>query len=61
MRKYRCEIWITREESFYVEADSEKEAKEKIEKIAAEKKKPDEEITGKYIHEVYNKQERESN
>lgn len=59
MRKYRCEIWITREQIFYVEADSDKEAKEKLGKIAAEKKKPGEEITGKYIHKVYNKQERE--
>jgi hypothetical protein len=55
MKKYRCEIWFTREETFFVNADLEKEAKEKLEKIVAEKKKPNEKITGKYIHEVYNK------
>lgn len=52
MKKYRCEIWITREELFYVEADSDKEAKEKLEKIIAEKKNLNEKITGKYI-QVY--------
>ena len=57
MRKYRCKIWLTREHTFYVNANSEKEGKEKLEKIAAEIKKPGEEITSKYIHEVYNKQD----
>lgn len=61
MKKYCCEIWFTREETFFVNAKSEKEGKEKLEKIIAEKKKPDEKITGKYIHEVYNKQEDRNN
>jgi len=54
-RKYYCKIWFTREESFYVNATYEKVAKVILGKIATEKKKHGEEITGKYIHEVYNK------
>jgi predicted nucleic acid-binding Zn ribbon protein len=54
-RKYRCQIWLTREVSFYVKASCEKVAKAILERIAAEKKKPGEEVTSKYIHEVCNK------
>lgn len=60
MKKYRCEIWFTREETFFVNAYSEKEAKKILERIVAEKKNLNEKITGKYIHEVYNKQERKA-
>ena len=41
--KYHCELWITKPDKFLVEADSIKEAKEKVVKIAAEKMKMEDE------------------
>ena len=52
MRKYHCELWITRPDEFLIEADSIEEAKEKVAKIAAEKIKKGEKKVGQFIHEV---------
>lgn len=52
MRKYQCELWITKPDEFLIEADSIKEAKEKVAKIAAEKIKKGEKKVGQFIHEV---------
>ena len=52
MRKYHCELWITKPDEFLIEADSIKEAKEKVVKIASEKIKKGEKKVGQFIHEV---------
>ena len=52
MRKYHCELWITKPDEFLIEADSIEEAKEKVAKIAAEKIKKGEKKVGQFIHEV---------
>ena len=39
MRKYHCELWITKPNEFLIEADSIKDAKKKVSKISAEKMK----------------------
>ena len=52
MRKYHCELWITKPDEFLIEADSIEEAKEKVAKIAAEKMKKGEKKVGQFIHEV---------
>ena len=52
MRKYHCELWITKPDGFLIEADSIEEAKEKVAKIAAEKIKKGEKKVGQFIHEV---------
>ncbi|WP_295155195.1 hypothetical protein [Selenomonas sp. AE3005] len=50
--KYHCELWITKPDEFLIEADSIKEAKEKVAKIAAEKMKDGDKKVGQFIHEV---------
>ena len=52
MRKYHCELWITKPDEFLIEADSIKDAKKKVSKIAAEKIKKGEKKVGQFIHEV---------
>ena len=52
MRKYHCELWITNPDEFIIEADSIKDAKKKVSKIAAEKIKKGEKKVGQFIHEV---------
>lgn len=50
--KYHCELWITKPDEFIIEADSIKDAKKKVVKIAAEKMKDGERKVGQYIYEV---------
>lgn len=50
--KYHCELWITKPDEFIIEADSIKDAKKMVVKIAAEKMKDGERKVGQYIHEV---------
>ena len=50
--KYHCELWITKLDEFLIEADSIKDAKEKVVKIAAEKMNYGEKKVGQFIHEV---------
>ena len=52
MSKYHCELWITKPDEFLIEADSIKDAKEKVVKIAAEKMNDGEKKVGQFIHEV---------
>ena len=52
MRKYHCELWITKPDEFLIEADSIKEAKERVAKIASEKMKKGEKKVGQFVHEV---------
>ena len=50
--KYHCELWIKKPNEFLIEADSIEEAKDKVNKIAAEKMKNGEKKVGQFIHEV---------
>ena len=50
--KYYCELLIAKPDEFIIEADSIKDAKEKVVKIAAEKMKDGEKKVGQFIHEV---------
>lgn len=52
MKKYHCELWITKPSEFLIEADSIKDAKKKVSKIAAEKMKEGEIKAAQFIHEV---------
>ena len=52
MKKYHCELWITKPNEFLIEADSIEDAKKKVSKIAAEKMKNGEKKVGQFIHEV---------
>ena len=52
MKKYHCELWITKPNEFLIEAKSLEEAKEKVAKIAAEKMKEGEIKAGQFVHEV---------
>lgn len=52
MKKYHCELWITKPDEFLIEADSIEDAKEKVVKIAAEKMNYGEKKVGQFIHEV---------
>ena len=54
MKKYHCELWITKPNKFLIEADSIEDAKKKVSKIAAEKMKNGEKKVGQFIHEVDN-------
>ena len=50
--KYYCELLIAKPDEFIIEADSIKDAKKKVVKIAAEKMKDGERKVGQYIYEV---------
>lgn len=50
--KYHCELWVTKPNEFLIEADSIKDAKKKVSKIAAEKMKDGEKKVGQFILEV---------
>lgn len=52
LKKYNCQIWFTKEHEIVVEAYSIEEAKAKCQQYIAEKKKPGEKITGRFIHEI---------
>ena len=50
--KYYCELLIAKPDEFIIEADSIKDAKEKVARIAAEKMKNGERKVRQYIYEV---------
>lgn len=50
--KYYCELLIAKPDEFIIEADSIKDAKNKVVKIAAEKMKEGERKVRQYIYEV---------